>query len=43
MASLTSAIGPFMSFLYDICGDWSDMTVEVDDNNRETSSALFEH
>ena len=42
MASLTSAIGPFMSFLYDIYVA-SDMTVEVDDNNRETSSALFEH
>ena len=42
MAPLTSAIGPFMSFLYDICGDWSDVMVEVDGINGETSPTLFE-
>ena len=41
MAPLTSAIGSFMSFLYDIYVA-SDMTVEVDDINTETSPNLFE-
>ena len=41
MAPLTSAIGSFMSFLYDIYVA-SDMTVEVDDSNTETSPPLFE-
>ena len=42
MAPLTSAIDPFMSFLYDIRGDWSDVMVEVDGINGETSPTLFE-
>ena len=44
MAPLTSAMGPFMSFMYDICGDWSDVMVEVevDHINGETSLTLFE-
>ena len=42
MAPLTSAIGSFVSFLYDIRGDWSDVMVEVDGINGETSPTLFE-
>ena len=44
MAPLTSAFGPFMSFMSDIYGDWSDVMVEVevDHINGETSPILFE-
>ena len=44
MAPLTSAFGPFMSFMSDIYGDWSDVMVqvEVDHINGETSPIRFE-